>query len=41
VLRIVQGQRVSLHKQTPKLTEQMIRECRTLVGETHPSFLAN
>jgi hypothetical protein len=32
VLRIVQGQRVSLHKQTPKLTEQMIRKCQALVG---------
>jgi hypothetical protein len=31
LLQILPGQRVKLQKQTPKLTEQMIRKCQTLV----------
>ena len=30
VLKIVQGQRVSIDKQTPNMTEQMIRQCQVL-----------
>jgi hypothetical protein len=30
VLKIVEGQRVSIDKQTPNMTEQMIRQCQVL-----------
>uniref|UniRef100_A0A914I7V1 Piwi domain-containing protein n=1 Tax=Globodera rostochiensis TaxID=31243 RepID=A0A914I7V1_GLORO len=33
VLQIIDGQRVTLDKQTPKLTEQMIRKCQVLPFE--------